>query len=147
MTELVQKLKPYVTAFSASLPQREVGERVIVGGVVQSVVNIGQLFEGTNEEGYTGEGVYIIVDDALGEANICLHQQAYDIYQKNYGAMEPGDIILSEGLIGVVDTTHTFKGALGKRITTDIHTEDTRRVLSYQAVPLPDATPQQAEQA
>lgn len=145
MTELVQKLRPYVSVFSAALPERKIGDRVVVGGVVTGFVNIGQLFEGTEAAGYSDEGVYVTLDDAIGEVEVCLHQHAYRIYEKNHGPIQLGDVILAEGLIGVVDTTHTFKGPMGKRITTDIHKEDTRRVLSYQAAPLPDVAPQEQQ--
>lgn len=144
--EIVQKLKPYVTAFSAAIPtQHKHGDTVTVGGVVTGVLNLMELLSGALDEELKTEGVYVTLDDGIGEVNLCLAPKAYQIYEKKFGPLQVGSIILAEGKVFRVDTTHSYEGARGKKITVDKHKQDTIRVLGYQAAPLPEDKPQVLE--
>lgn len=137
MAELIHKLRPHVTAFSATVPKQEHGDTVTVGGKVIGILNMTDILKDSKEE-YRDAGVYITIDDELGETQLCLAPKAYDIYIKSHGELHLGDIILAEGRVHRLDTTHSYEGARGKTVTVDKHEQETIRVLSYQVKPLPE---------
>jgi hypothetical protein len=140
--ELVQKLKPYVTAFSTSVENHhEHGDTVTVGGVVTDVLNLMELLSDATNQEFRTEGVYITLDDGIGEVNLCLAPKAYQIYEKKFGPLEKGKVILAEGKVFRLDTSLTYEGARGKKVVIDNHDKDTIRVLGYQAAPLPEDEP------
>lgn len=140
--ELIEKLQPYVTSFSTTVENHQKhGDTVTVGGVVKSIVNLMDLLSGTDDT----EGVYITLDDGVGEVSLCLAPKAFEIYEKKFGPLEVGKVILSEGKVFRLDTTHTYEGARGKKVTVDKHKKDTIRVLGYQAAPLPDEEPKKVK--
>jgi hypothetical protein len=142
MTELWQKLQPYVSVFSAALPLNcEHGDTVTVGGKVTSILNMMEIMQDSTDEGLRNEGIYITLDDGIGENNLCLAQKAYKIFQAKYGEIKVGDVLLAEGKVYRLDTTHSYEGARGKKITVDKHKTETLRVLAYDVVPFRDEEP------
>lgn len=141
-TSLIQRLKPYVSAFSEEIAAKHKhGERLIVGGTVTGILNLSQLLESSFDEELRKEGVYVTLDDGVGECTVVLVPLALDAYEATYGPLQKGDIILAEGRVFRLDTTHTYKGAKGKTVTVDKHDKETVRVLSYQLAPLPEEQP------
>jgi hypothetical protein len=140
--ELIEKLQPYVTAFSTTVENHQKhGDKVVVGGVVTHVLNMVELLSGALEEEFKTDGIYIMLDDGVGEISLCLAPKAYDIYVQKFGPLEVGKVILAEGMVFRLDTTHSYEGARGKKVTVDKHEKDTVRVLGYQAAPLPEDKP------
>jgi hypothetical protein len=140
--ELVQQLQPYVTAFSTTVQNHSKhGDTVAVGGVVTSVLNLMELLSNALDEEFRTEGVYVTLDDGIGEFSVCLAPKAYEIFEKKYGKLEVGKVILAEGKVFRLDTTHSYEGARGKKVTVDKHKKDTIRVLAYLAAPLPEEKP------
>lgn len=138
MTEnLISQLKPYVTAFSAEIPLKfKHTDVVVVGGVVKNILNLHQLLEDSFEKELREEGVYVTIDDGVGELNLVLAPPAFHSYQAAFGELKTGDVILTEGRVFQLDTTHTYQGAQGKRITVDNH-DQSLRVLVYNLAPVP----------
>ena len=139
MTELVQKLKEHVTVFSAAIPtQCEHGDEVKVGGKVTAILNLSEILQESNHD---TEGIYITLDDGVGETQLCLPPRAYELYLENFGELAIGDVLLAQGRVHYLDTTHTFEGSRGKKVTVDKHPEDTIRVLTYLLVPFSNEKP------
>lgn len=136
--ELVKKLKPYVSTFSEAVStQYKHGDVITVGGVVTDILNMMELFP----DSLGTEGVYVTLDDGIGINQMAIAPKAFQIYQKNHGEIKVGDILLAEGRLFRLDTTHTYEGPRGKKVTVDNHKEETLRVLAYQVAPLPDDKP------
>jgi aspartyl-tRNA synthetase len=129
MTNLVQRLKPFVTKFSASLNANSHGETVTVGGKVTAILNMTDF----------GEGVYLTLDDGIGETQVVLSPKAYELYVKNNGELNKDDAVIVEGKVGRLDTSHSYDDKKGKKITVNKHKTETVRVLSYQIALLPEA--------
>ena len=139
--ELVQKLKPYVSTFSEAVStQYKHGDVITIGGVVTDILNMMELLSDTDKPNTT-EGVYVTLDDGIGINNMVIAPKAFEIYQKNHGKISVGDILLAEGRLFRLDTTHTYEGPRGKTVTVDKHEEETLRVLAYQVAPLPEDEP------
>lgn len=140
--ELVQKLKPYVSTFSAAIPtQYKHGDVITVGGVVTDILNMMDLLSSAHKQEDRTEGVYLTLDDGIGLNQIAIAPKAFDVYIKNNGMIKIGDTLIAEGRLFRLDTTHTFEGPRGKKMTVDKHTEETVRVLAYQIALLPEDKP------
>jgi hypothetical protein len=139
--ELIKKLQSHVTSFSTAVPTHKHGDTVVVGGVVTGILNLNELLSGALDEQFKTEGIYFMLDDGVGETSVCLPPKAFDWFNKKYGSLKEGQVILVEGRIFRLDTTHTFEGARGKKITVDKHDKDTIRVVGYALMPLPEDKP------
>jgi aspartyl-tRNA synthetase len=127
MTNLIQRLQPFVTTFSASLKGDSHGETVTVGGKVTAILNMTDF----------GEGIYVTLDDSVGEVETVLSPKAYELYVKHSGELKKGDEVLVEGKVMRLDTSHSYNDKKGKKVTVDKHKTETVRVLAYQIAPLP----------
>lgn len=147
MSNLIQRLQPYVSTFSAALKTKfQHGDTVIVGGKVTSVLNLMELVQ-ENSEGLNKEGVYVTLDDSIGEIQLVLSPKAFFSYEKVFGTLKTGDAILAEGRVFRLDTSHSYKNKSGVKVTSDKHKTETIRVLSYQVAPLPEGEPKIEETA
>lgn len=135
MTNLIQRLKPFVSTFSASLKADSHGETVTVGGKVTAILNMTDF----------GEGIYVTLDDSIGETQIVLSPKAYELYTKHNGELKKGDEVLVEGKVLRLDTSHSYVDKKGKKITVDKHKTETVRVLAYQIAPLPEDKPKKVK--
>lgn len=134
---LVKKLKPYVTTFSAAVSsQYEHGDTITVGGMVTNIWNVAELLQDATDEAFKQEGVYITLDDGVGQNHVVLPYPMF--LKKNITA---GDIFLAEGRVCILDTTHTYEGARGKKVTVDKHKTETLRILAWDMIPLPKKEP------
>lgn len=134
---LIQQLKPFVSAFSAEIPLKFTHKDVVtIGGQVKSILNLAHLLETSFDKELREEGIYVTIDDGVGETNIVIAPPALDIYEKHHGPLHIDDVIVAEGRVFRLDTTHTYQGAQGKRITTDNHKYENLRVLVYQLAPV-----------
>lgn len=144
MEELVKTLKPFVTTFSEAIPTHcKHGDEVRVGGQIVDVLDMSQIIEGDGEK-----GVYITLDDGVGHVNVVLPESAYHKYKEAF-QLDKGMVVLVEGRVFVVDTTHTEKpeqkkgklprGKDGevKVRTYNNHDKKTVRVFSWEVTPLP----------
>jgi hypothetical protein len=142
MADLMNKLKPYVSVFSAAVPlQCKHGDTVTVGGKVTGIVNMKELLKNALDDEFKNEGVYLTLDDEIGEVQVCIGPKAYEIFEAKYGEVKVGDVLLAGGRVHVLDTTHSYEGARGKTVTVDMHKDETIRILAYQIAPLPDEQP------
>lgn len=147
MAELMEKLKPYVSTFSAALPfQFQHGDIVKVGGVVTSILDMMDILKDASNTDNTKEGIYVTLDDEVGENKLVIAQKAYEAFVKQYGQIKLGDILLAEGCFFRLDTTHTYEGLRGKKVTIDNHQSETLRVLAYHIIPLPEEEPKKVKQ-
>jgi aspartyl-tRNA synthetase len=128
MTSLFQQLKPFVNTFSASIKPDSHGETVTVGGKVVAILNM-TAFD---------EGIYVTLDDGIGESQIVLSPKAYELYEKNNGELKLDDIVVVEGRVLRLDTSHSYDDKKGEKVTVNKHKTETVRVLSYQIAPLPE---------
>lgn len=134
---IVQKLIPHVSTFSEAVPIKyKHGDTITVGGVITEILNVSDLLP-KNEEGKDQEGVYVTLDDGVGYNQIVVPTIAYETYKEQYD-LQPGMIVLCEGKVFELDTTHTFKNKRGKTVTIDNHEEQTIRILSWKIEPLVD---------
>lgn len=134
MTELIQRLQPYVSHFSLEIPKKcKHGDTVTVGGRITSIVNLTDFD--------VNEGVYLTIDDDIGEFSASIAPKAYGIYKEKFGDLAIGDTVLLFGRVFCVDTTHSYVGRNGKRVTVDNHKEETKRILVAQVAPLPKEKP------
>lgn len=143
MEELVKTLKPFVTTFSEAIPTHcKHGDEVRVGGQIVDVLDMSQIIEGDGEK-----GVYITLDDGVGHVNVVLPESAYHKYQEAF-KLDKGMVVLVEGRVFIVDTTHTEKvkpkkgernrdDAEAKVKTYNNHEKKTVRVFSWEVTPLP----------
>lgn len=141
MVSLWQELEPYVSAFSATLPLRhQHGDTVTVGGEVTGILNMMNIMQDAYEEDFRTDGVYVTLDDGIGESYLCVAPTAFQTYEEKHGELKIGQVVLVEGKLHRLDTTHSYKNAKGKKVTIDKHPDDALRVLVYQMAPLPKKT-------
>lgn len=137
MADLIRKLKPHVSTFSAAVPTHyKHGDTITVGGVITNVLNMTELLD-YEEDDSNQLGVYITLDDGIGKNEIVLPNHLF-LKAKQLFDMKLGDVVLAEGRLFRVDTTHTYEGQRGKKVTVDNHDTETLRVLTYIISPLPE---------
>ncbi|MDK2600516.1 hypothetical protein QO179_23755 [Bacillus stercoris] len=135
---IVQKLKPYVTTFSAAVPIHcKHGDEVTVGGKVTQVLNLSDILKETEDKDFQTEGVYVTLDDGVGNNQIVLPSEIFKKASETFNGINIGDIFLAEGRVFQLDTTHTYKKANGKTVTVDNSNDETTRILAWDIKPLP----------
>jgi aspartyl/asparaginyl-tRNA synthetase len=128
MTNLFQQLKPFVTAINSSIKADSHGKTVTVGGKVIAILNMTDF----------GEGIYLTLEDGIDEVQVVLSPKAYESYVKHSGELKKNDVVLVEGRVVNLDTSHSYEDKKGKKVTVNKHKTETVRVLSYQIAPLPE---------
>jgi len=137
--DLVQKLKPHVTTFSAAISsQYEHGDQIVVGGAITDMFDMTALHGSVEEEGADEAGVYLTLDDGVGETKVVLPQMAFHEAQESHGSLDVGKVVLVTGRIYRLDTTHTYESKTGKTTTTDNHEQETLRIVAWEISPLPE---------
>jgi hypothetical protein len=122
---LVQKLRPFVTSFSAHIETNYLtGEEVCVGGKIISFLDIGALLPETDE------GVYVTLDDGVGTIELALPRKVYEAHADTV-SFEIGSVLLATGRVH-----HMPIECKGKSIKK--HTEHTTRVLCWSLTALPE---------
>lgn len=135
--ELVQKLKPHVTTFSEAIPVlHKHGDTVTVGGKITDILDIAELLQEA-EEDFRSEGVYITLDDGIGINRIVLPYKVF-LHEKEQNYLNVGDVILAEGRVHFLDTSHKYKNKQNEQIVSDNHDKREIRVLTYEVKTLPD---------
>lgn len=135
MTNLIQKLKPFVSNFSASIKSDSHGETVTVGGKVTAILNMTDF----------GEGIYVTLDDSIGEIQAVLSEGALEKFVSHNGELKVGSEVLVEGRVFRLDTSHSYEDKRGKKVTVDKHKSETVRVLAYQIAALPEEKPKKVK--
>ena len=131
--ELISILKPHVTAFSAQLPLNYKHEdEVVVGGEVVSVFNA-NCFNSSNPVGIQNDfGVYLVLDDAIGQISIVIFQSEYQKLLKNVGKDSIlGDIVLCEGQYGMMNKSTNFMTEVGAIIKHEKHPNKEEKPLVF----------------
>lgn len=122
---LVEKLRPWVTSFSAHIEQNALsGDEVSVGGKVISFLDMSSILSDS------GEGVYLTLDDGVGTIDVAVPKQVYDKY-KEATSFDIGSIILATGRLHRMPMERK-----GKKIKK--HPEETIRVLCWKIGNLPE---------
>jgi hypothetical protein len=122
-------LQPHVTAFSAQLSlNSKHGDEVRVGGKVVSVFDSNRL--DMNFDAPYGEsimptedtGVYLTVNDELGEVTLVVFQSTYRrILADSGGESLIGKWVVGKGEVAVLDKSMQFITNSGKLVTADSH--------------------------
>lgn len=122
---LVQKLRPWVTSFSAHIEKNSLsGDEVSIGGKIISFLNMDTILS------ESGEGAYLTLDDGVGTIDVALPKQVYDKY-KDSTSFELGSIVLATGRLHRMPMERK-----GKKIKD--HPEETVRVLCWKIGNLPE---------
>jgi hypothetical protein len=131
--ELISKLQPFVNTFSEALKTKyKHGDQVVVGGVIKEIFHMNNFLP----EGSEDQGVYLKLDDGIGYNYLTVPDIAFQQFVKDHDLKE-GSLVLAEGRLFTVNTTHTYE-LEGKTITTDKHEYETTRILCWEIAPLPD---------
>lgn len=139
--EFLSILQPHVNAFSAQLLlQHQHEDEVIVGGKVISVFDPNRLDtqfdEPYQQPASVGEdmGVYITIDDSLGQIILLVFQSTYLEILKNLGEPLVGKMIIAGGQYAKLNKSMTFLTESGKLAKTNSHPneETIPRVFCYQ---------------
>lgn len=138
--EIISALQPQITAFSAQLLlSHKHGDEVKVGGKVISVFDprlLGFSSDSFPSLGVMDMGVYLTVDDGLGEIIIVLFESIYEnlLIEAEEGSLE-GKILLAEGQYAILDKSMDFMTAARRLVRIDSHpSKETKPlVLSYEA--------------
>ena len=137
MVRLINQLEPHVSVFSATLPEREHGDDVVVGGKVTGMLNMMSIVQDTSDKELKEEGIYITIDDEIGETELCIPQKAFHRFEETFKPLAIGDVILAKGRVYHLNPTHTYEGPKGKKITVDKEEEKTLRVVASQVLLFP----------
>ena len=136
MQGVVTLLKEHVTTFSTMIKKESHGRDVVVGGVVTNILDIGELL-GVDEEGTYVEGVYLTVDDGIGEYTVIFSKEYYDsLVMLDKDLFTTDRILLFTGKVFALDTTHTYPNRFDKIVKTHNKTEETTSILSWKVVTL-----------
>lgn len=111
---LVQKLKPWVSSFSAAIAKKaKHGDMVTIGGQIKAIYDITNLFKGSFEE--DDPGILIVVDDAVGQVGVIMPAEAYQTCRRDYDLKE-GMVILAEGRVDCPEDVSHREGDVDVRV-------------------------------
>lgn len=143
---IVEKLKPYVTAFSEELPLRyQHGAEVTVGGKIKKIFKLEDIMsdvlqekknKGNIDSKDLGLGIYITLDDGVGILQIVVPKEVYDFVEKAYG-LYPSQVVIAHGKLAFLDTTHRYMRN-EQEIQVNNHSKEFR-VICWEITPLPEA--------
>jgi hypothetical protein len=134
---IIDKLKKAgVGLFSAQLKSVNHGTQVCVGGEIKQIVDTSQWMTDEQLEAGTDPGVYITLDDKVGETTIVVPIKLYNDYVEKHNPVL-GDIAIAVGKVICLE----FKGVdeITKRpYKIKKHPEQTTYVACYYIGPLPE---------
>jgi hypothetical protein len=125
--DIVKFLKERVTLFSARLDWCVDGERVTVGGIVTRILDIGSLLPVT-EDGKSQEGVYIQLDDKVGNLTVVISTESFQLLQ-SLTPIQKGSLLLVEGKVSILDTYHTWLNEEGVEVRVENILEKTKYII------------------
>jgi hypothetical protein len=96
---LVQKLKPWVTTFSAGIHKNyKSGDEVCVGGVIEEIFDTTSFMAPLAPKGERRPSVQVILDDAIGKTELLFMEDHYTLFNNNHH-FEQGMIVLAKGMV------------------------------------------------
>jgi hypothetical protein len=135
---IVQKLKQYVTSFSAAIPyQHKHGDIIWVGGDVVDIFTIPCVHdlipESERKEEPVLDAVYLTLDDGVGLNRLMIPRLIYLKYKEAFD-LKLGMVVLAEGKVYIMEMKEKGKPILN-------HPEAAPRIICWRILPLPDAVP------
>jgi hypothetical protein len=133
---IVQKLKNYVTSFSAAIPlQHKHGDDIWVGGEVVDIFTIPDVHslipESERDKEPVLDAVYITLDDGVGLNRLMVPRLIFAKWKEAFD-LKLGMVVIAEGKVYIVEMKEKGKAILN-------HPEATPRIICWKIIPLPEA--------
>lgn len=136
MSEVVKKIKPFVTTFSPQFNHVEKhGNVETIGGKIVRVLRASDILEEVPDDEMSS-GVYLTVDDDIGEMSIYLPRSVSETFENKNGELTLGTLVLAQGRVHVLNTVHESIMNNGNKSIIHISPNETIRLLAYTLIPI-----------
>ena len=130
MKHIHELIKEHVTGYSAEIPSKfHHGDEISVGGRVISVFDANLLSPGLRpvEDDAKDFGVYIVLDDGLGEIQLTIFQSMYRRLLEESDGDIMGKLIVGTGQYIVISKSTAAKDFRGRDIIIPTHPDKEER--------------------